>query len=93
MRLISAEEYKSTLTPVQLETAVIISDMIADIIPNEGMTANTLVACLMSEPYNLSPTEENLDMILNLLNLKDTVYRLKLIKGRENLSLEPVIYA
>ncbi len=92
MSIMSSGEYIATLTSAQFKMAKAISDMMVTILRQNEMTPDKLVGCLMSEPYNLAPTEENFDMIRDILNLRDSTLQVMIVKGSKNLSLAPVLY-
>lgn len=50
-----------------------LGEMIVNALSVTPMTPGDLVACLMSEPYSLAPTEENLQDILNIIKYRSLV--------------------
>ena len=81
---IGTEEYKRAVRIDQLKREGRIEEMIANILAAQRMTPDELVACLVSGPYNLAPSEENLREILRIVNDHERLLKVNFEKNPEN---------
>lgn len=91
MAILTREEYARKVRLDQLQREGPIAGMIANALSVKEMTPAELISCLISEPYNLRPVEENLQEITRIINQHERLFKVRFRRPMGCFSVETIL--